>query len=79
MLSKSFFTLPAESLKNKKNGSEALLRHATRYHGDFNLKNTHFLLKIDHPFIFQNKKLAYPGLNSPVFLVTTATGSFANY
>ena len=39
MLSKSFFTLPAESLK-KKYGSEALLGPATRYYGDFNLKNT---------------------------------------
>ena len=29
--------LPAESLK-KKYGSEALLGHATRYHGDVNLK-----------------------------------------
>ena len=39
MLSKSFYTLPAESLK-KKYGSEALLGHSTRYHGDVNLKNT---------------------------------------
>ena len=39
MLSKSFFTLPAESFK-KKYGSEALLGHATRYYGNFNLKNT---------------------------------------
>ena len=39
MPSKSFFTLPAESLE-KKYGSEALLGHATRYHGDVNLKNT---------------------------------------
>ena len=35
----SCFTLPTESLK-KKYGSEALLGHATRYHGDVNLKNT---------------------------------------
>ena len=46
MLSKSFFTLPAESLK-KKYGSEAFLGHATRYHGDFNLKNT--ILKEQYP------------------------------
>ena len=39
MFNKSFSTLPAESLK-KKYGSEALLGHATRYHGDVNLKNT---------------------------------------
>ena len=39
MPSKSFFRLPAESLE-KKYGSEALLGHATRYHGDVNLKNT---------------------------------------
>ena len=39
MLRKSFFTLPAESLK-KKYGSEALLGHATRYHDDVNLKHT---------------------------------------
>ena len=39
MPSKSFFTLPAESLE-KKYGSEALLGHATRYHGGVNLKNT---------------------------------------
>ena len=47
---------------------EALLGHATRYHGDLYLKNiilmqwprltlaTYFLLKIDHPLIFQSKK-----------------------
>ena len=35
----SCFTLPTESLK-KKYGSEALLGHATRYHGNVNLKNT---------------------------------------
>ena len=43
MLSKSVFTLPAEScpiFKEKKYRSEGLLRHATRYHSDFNLKNT---------------------------------------
>ena len=72
MLSKSFFTLPAESLK-KKYGREALLGHATRYHGDVNLKNTtstgimqwprlnlaaHFLLKLDSPL-----QVADPGLN----------------
>ena len=39
MLRKSFFTLPAESSK-KKYESEALPGHATRYHGDVNLKNT---------------------------------------
>ena len=39
MLRKRFFTLPAEFLK-KKYGSEALLGHATRYHGDVNLKIT---------------------------------------
>ena len=66
----SCFTLPTESLK-KKYGSEALLGHATRYHGDVNLKNTiltgimqwpfltlstHFLVKIDHPLISQSKR-----------------------
>ena len=76
MLRKSFFTLPAESLK-KKYGSEASLGHATRYHGDVNLKHTiltgimqwprltlvkHFLLKIHQPLIFQSKKMADPGL-----------------
>ena len=39
MLSKSFFTLPGESLK-KKYESEELLGHVIRYHGDVNLKNT---------------------------------------
>ena len=39
MLSKSFFTLPGESLKTKYE-SEELLGHTIRYHGDVNLKNT---------------------------------------
>ena len=34
MPSKSFFTLPAESILKKKYGREALLGLATRYHGD---------------------------------------------
>ena len=78
MPSKSFFTLPAKSLE-KKYGSEALLGHATRYHGDVNLKNTiltgilhwlrltlatYFLLKIDHPLYFSSKK-GRPSLNIP--------------
>ena len=39
MLSKSYFT-PAYGILKEKYGSEALLGHATRYHGDVNLKNT---------------------------------------
>ena len=39
MLNNSLFTLPTESSK-KKYGSEALLGHATRYHGDVNLNYT---------------------------------------
>ena len=39
MLSKSYFT-PAYRILKEKYESEALLGHATRYHGDVNLKNT---------------------------------------
>ena len=39
ILNNSIFTLPTESSK-KKYGSEALLGHATRYHGDVNLNYT---------------------------------------
>ena len=47
MLSKRFTTLPAESL-NKKYGSEALLGHATSYHGDVNL-NRDNAMSTSHP------------------------------
>ena len=55
MPSKSFFTLPAESILKKKYGREALLGLATRYHGDNAMTVSH----PSHKFSFEDRPPPY--------------------